>query len=230
MHATMPTRFLIRVSLCVFCLLTMSVLLVPLCMARGKYDPDPGERRGSDLPDSECVELGIAVRRITRDRANPDKHAPGWTDTAYRWYTDCPAGRIAWEHKKAQEKREQEERIAKYAEEQKRTNAAAVARISQQSLPSDYRAKIDRAFVYMLKDPDSRKIDYVGRPYGSAVCSTVNARNSFGGYTGRQIFLASFDAQGGLERLQIYSDDDMGRMLDNTSSEGQLLRQCGVIR
>src|SRR5262245_4612908 len=103
MHAIMPTRFLISISLHHCSLLTIAFLLTPVCMARGKYDPDPGERRASDLPDAECVALEAAVRRIVKDRAKHDKSSRDLTDTEYRWYTDCPAGRIAWERKNAQE-------------------------------------------------------------------------------------------------------------------------------
>jgi hypothetical protein len=118
-----------------------------------------------------------------------------------------------------------------------------VAQIGSRSLPSDYKARIDAAFVRILKDPDSRKIEYGQTTYGSAVCGTVNARNAFGGYTGRQVFLVYFDTTGGLEHLKIYNESEMKTMSRNkpwfqddalsqqlwheTDVERQLLRQCG---
>jgi hypothetical protein len=106
----------------------------------------------------------------------------------------------------------------------------AVTRIGQRPLPSDYRDKIDRAFVRMLKDPDSRKIEYVGQAYGSAVCGMVNARNALGGYTGRQVFLAYFDGTGSLEHLKVYNDEDFSvlRYHADVDVEPHLLRRCGL--
>ena len=74
--------------------------------------------------------------------------------------------------------------------------------IGQRTLPANYEAVIDGAFAHRLKDPDSRKIEYVGQPHGSAVCGMVNAKNSFGGYTGRHQFLAYFSTTGKLEYLK----------------------------
>src|SRR5262245_3266310 len=90
--------------------------------------------------------------------------------------------------------------------------AAQVERIGQRALPADYHILIDAAFVQRLKDPDSRKIDYIGHFYGSAVCGTVNARNSFGGYTGRHMFLAYFDGVGRLLDLQVYNDEQFSSL------------------
>jgi len=105
----------------------------------------------------------------------------------------------------------------------------AVTRIGQRQLPSDYRDKIDRRVVHMLKDPDSRKIAYVGQAYGSAVCGTIKARNSFGGYTGQQFFVAYFDAMGGLEELKIFQEKEVS-LVGYYGIEGQLLRQCSLIK
>jgi hypothetical protein len=73
------------------------------------------------------------------------------------------------------------------------------------SLPANYREQIDAYFVATLVDPDSRKIEILKNPYGSLVCGYVNARNSFGGYTGRQFFATYFNAEGKLVTVQIMS-------------------------
>lgn len=66
-------------------------------------------------------------------------------------------------------------------------------------------AAVQRYFEQTLKDPDSAR--YRFRPYrrgvldlsggrawaGVFMCGAVNARNSYGGYTGHQTFLAYFD-------------------------------------
>ena len=83
--------------------------------------------------DRDCALLDAAVKRITGDRANPDKAIPNFTETEYRLYTDCPAGRAAWAQQKAQEAREKAKRLAKAREEEVE---AAVAKIGSQSLPS----------------------------------------------------------------------------------------------
>jgi hypothetical protein len=90
--------------------------------------------------------------------------------------------------------------------------AAARAEAAQQreaiqatALPPDYREQIDADFVRTLKDPDSRKITYQGTPYGSLVCGTVNARNSYGGYTGQQLFVAYFSQAGTLATVLLFS-------------------------
>ena len=65
--------------------------------------------------------------------------------------------------------------------------------------PSDYRAIVKRWYLQNLKDPASARFGRITRPlkehairnqvrkeavYGYSVCARVNARNSFGGYTG----------------------------------------------
>lgn len=77
--------------------------------------------------------------------------------------------------------------------------------------PSNYRQIIEAAMADMLKDPDSARYSGFTQPkhdqvvhldyapnggvgvtktavYGYAVCVAVNAKNSFGGYTGDQLY------------------------------------------
>lgn len=124
--------------------------------------------------------------------------------------------------KQANERKEAQNPALALLQALEQVNDAVVAEIGLRSLPSDYKARIDAAFVGMLKDPDSRKIEY-GQTYGSAVCGTVNARNAFGGYTGRQVFLGYFNTTGNVEHLKIYKDDTMGYI------ERQLFRHCGLV-
>jgi hypothetical protein len=58
------------------------------------------------------------------------------------------------------------------------------AQIRACQLPSNYQQLIDARFAHILKDPDSRKVELSAHPYGSLVCGTINARNSYGGYVG----------------------------------------------
>ena len=83
------------------------------------------------------------------------------------------------------------------------------ATIQATSLPANYRDLIDAYFVATLKDPDSRRIDYGSNPYGSLVCGTVNAKNSYGGYTGKQPFHAYFTVEGKLAELVIYPPNEL---------------------
>jgi hypothetical protein len=62
--------------------------------------------------------------------------------------------------------------------------------------PTDYQSKIIDFVKPLLKDPDSakftfdslpRKGQYRYRNYGYVVCAKVNAKNSYGGYTGDQL-------------------------------------------
>lgn len=47
--------------------------------------------------------------------------------------------------------------------------------------------------VASLKDPDSARFGAFARGKGSSVCGEINARNSFGGYTGPRAFVYSPD-------------------------------------
>jgi hypothetical protein len=79
----------------------------------------------------------------------------------------------------------------------------------------------------MLKDPDSLRVGFMA-PKGAAVCGTVNARNSFGGYTGAQVFLATFMPHGTLEQVRIFSDKEVRERYFGAGLEGGLLRACRV--
>jgi hypothetical protein len=105
--------------------------------------------------------------------------------------------------------------------------AEQVAQIGDASLPQDYRARIDAAFMDRLKDPDSRRIVYLSTPLGSLVCGTINARNGFGGYTGQQPFLAYFEANGNLATLKVYPGNERLLYPAGSDLEGELLRHCG---
>jgi hypothetical protein len=77
-------------------------------------------------------------------------------------------------------------------------DAAAVARADAGPVPADYAQQIDQWLRYNLKDYDSANIQ-LGEPakdysnslqghnvitYGWMVAAQINAKNSFGGYTG----------------------------------------------
>jgi hypothetical protein len=120
-----------------------------------------------------------------------------------------------------------EEQLAK---EKARTLALApkLTAIRQAALPSDYQQRLDAVLMRLLKDPASRQVTYTTTPYGSLVCGTVNARNSFGGYTGSQPFVAYFDAQGRLGDFKVYPEKDLKTaLLIGEDLEQQLLRDCG---
>jgi hypothetical protein len=91
--------------------------------------------------------------------------------------------------------------------EQRRAEASAREAQQRQAVHAEvtrHREQIDANFVRTLKDPDSRKIAYQGNPYGSLVCSTVNARNSYGGYTGQQLFAAYFRPAGTVAEVLVF--------------------------
>lgn len=61
-----------------------------------------------------------------------------------------------------------------------------------------------RAYVVAsLKDPDSARFGTFARGKGSVICGQVNARNSFGGYSGMSAFVYSPDGPAG-DRLYVY--------------------------
>src|SRR5262245_60082176 len=66
--------------------------------------------------------------------------------------------------KKMHRERDEEEAAVHAHVEQIRVDVGAT------SLPKDYQQQIDAHFFAILKDPDSRKIEYQGNPYGSLVC------------------------------------------------------------
>lgn len=99
-------------------------------------------------------------------------------------------------------------------------------------LPKDYKIKIDRHLVDVLKDPDSRKVEFLRTPKGSLVCGTINAKNSYGGYTGKKLFTAYFSETG--EVIFLDYDAEESRLLGKPvapSGTGyrfyRLLSDCG---
>jgi len=76
------------------------------------------------------------------------------------------------------------------------------------SVPADYKTEIDRALASTLLDADSRKVEFTVNPYGGLVCGRVNAKNTFGGYTGYKQFIAIFDSSKTLTRLQIVGGEE----------------------
>jgi len=75
-------------------------------------------------------------------------------------------------------------------------------------VPKDYRQKVDRWMVENLKDPDSRKVEF-GKASHVVACGTVNAKNSYGGYTGKKPFTAWFTAGSEVEGLLMWTDKDL---------------------
>lgn len=183
------------------CVLLLLLVLVPLAISAEVYKCPDG-KGGSALRDVPCSGT------ITQSPASPMKLLPH----------DTPV--TAAERAAAEQKRQAQA-------------AMAVARrqIWQRPLPQTYAIQIDQALRRMLKDPDSRKIEYVGHPYGSAICGTVNAKNSFGGYTGKQVFLAYFDQSAALAELKIYSDENLVRAQYALEEDlnANLLQRCGVL-
>lgn len=101
-------------------------------------------------------------------------------------------------------------------------------------LPKDYKKSIDAKFANTLIDPDSRKIEFLSNPYGGLVCGTVNAKNRMGGYTGKNVFYATFNKNKELISLESYSDKDVniargsGAPGDIMHVEYMLLKDCGA--
>ncbi|WP_159282412.1 hypothetical protein [Rahnella variigena] len=69
-------------------------------------------------------------------------------------------------------------------------------------LPKNYKQLVEEAIRNVLKDPDSAKFSDMTPPrkevmvqqrnfvYGYSTCVFVNAKNSYGGYTGKQLYWA----------------------------------------
>jgi len=56
-------------------------------------------------------------------------------------------------------------------------------------------------------------------------CGTVNAKNSYGGYTGAKVFAAMFDAVGGLLSVEIFNSDEMQFLKER---EKAMAKTCGL--
>ncbi len=83
--------------------------------------------------------------------------------------------------------------------------AAAVKNINLETAdvgeqPKNYKEVVESAILIQLKDPDSAKFSAMTTPrkevmvenrtfvYGYSTCLYVNAKNSYGGYTGDQLY------------------------------------------
>ena len=78
-----------------------------------------------------------------------------------------------------------------------------LSKIDYGSYPNDYKKTVERYLDMTLKDPGSKQIEWLREPRtmwnkagpmfgggltsGYAVCAYVNARNSYGGYTGSKL-------------------------------------------
>jgi hypothetical protein len=79
-----------------------------------------------------------------------------------------------------------------------RPSAEQLASADYGQYPSDYEQTIKSYMAQRLKDPYSAQYQFLSQPrtawngigglkYGYAVCVLINAKNSFGGYTGSQL-------------------------------------------
>ena len=93
--------------------------------------------------------------------------------------------------------------------------------------PADYQETVVRYMGRMLKDPDSARYEFPVTPiaawrgggstdYGYAVCALINARNSYGGYTGARP--SYFFIRNGVVLETLHGD---GRYLD-----GVVMSKC----
>ena len=104
--------------------------------------------------------------------------------------------------------------------------------IRSSKLPKNHKQLIDKQFTEILKDPTSRKVEFTSTPYGSLVCGLINAKNSYGGYTGKTPFTAYFDDKGNLQHLGVYSESDFKHVRSFSGYgeykyvEYQLLKDC----
>jgi hypothetical protein len=84
-----------------------------------------------------------------------------------------------------------------------------------------------------LKDPDSRKVTFGLTPYGGLACGEVNAKNSYGGYTGAQPFYAIFDASGNISTFLLFSSSQMRELRNNQylndTEYHKFLADCGAL-
>ncbi|WP_278426490.1 hypothetical protein [Hafnia paralvei] len=73
--------------------------------------------------------------------------------------------------------------------------------------------KSKKAVIKSLKDPDSAMFDaiYPSKSFPRAACGSVNAKNSYGGYTGSKRFIATPDTGG----LTFEGDDKFDERWEN---------------
>lgn len=89
--------------------------------------------------------------------------------------------------------------------------------------PSNYKSLVETTIRNELKDPDSAKFSDMTTPrkevmvekgnfvYGYSTCVFVNAKNSYGGYTGKQLYWA------------FLRDDKVLRIKNTNDAYGQLI-------
>ena len=75
-----------------------------------------------------------------------------------------------------------------------------IANADYGSYPEEYQKPIESFMSRALKDPSSAKYEFLGRPqktwatvagdteFGYGLCAYINAKNSFGGYTGAKLY------------------------------------------
>ena len=85
------------------------------------------------------------------------------------------------------------------------------AGIAEPDYPIDYQQQIIRNKANLFKDPDSIRDAAIASPtpsmMGWQVCMQANAKNSFGGYTGRQTFIVQIYRNGAATHFT--SDNDL---------------------
>jgi hypothetical protein len=99
----------------------------------------------------------------------------------------------------SQEMQEAKKRDAEFEQSVKNINLETA---DVGSKPTDYQSLVEGAIREQLKDPDSAKFSGFTTPrrevmvdqrkfiYGYSTCVFVNAKNSYGGYTGKQLYWA----------------------------------------
>lgn len=108
---------------------------------------------------------------------------------------------------------------------------AKVEEIGKAAPPENYRQAVDRRLERMLKDPESRRLEFYPNRVGSLICGNVNAKNSYGGCPGRQEFIATFTSDGQIDKVTIMPDgiiSERWAFEDNVFMlEFLLLDKCG---
>jgi len=119
---------------------------------------------------------------------------------------------------------------AKYRAE----NGAFISAVEQGRVPKDCNKKIDKWMIDNLKDPDSRKVEF-GKNTQVVACGSVNAKNSYGGYTGKKPFTAWFTSTGDLADLMTWDEKDLSTWKSASSPDELgfkyhwLMAACGYI-
>jgi hypothetical protein len=107
------------------------------------------------------------------------------------------------------------------------------ASTADEPVPSNYKQQILSRKLDLWKDADSIKDAQIGTPHpnmmGWQVCVAANAKNSFGGYTGKQTFIAQIYRNGApviLLEPTIY--DSCGSMSDFPELDGGYVAPSGA--